>query len=167
MNCVTVPSMVQFECVGAARRSTVEMTLVLECRFYKTSTGNEPVREWLISSVPGPDAENPEGRYRARKETSKGSDGDIMSKHIGSTLDSMFEDLGELEEVDLLTQRKLLARRIERAMARKRLSKSTFAKAMSTSRAQIDRLLDPAYTGVTFETLWKASKVLGIKLLAS
>jgi hypothetical protein len=30
-----------------------------------------------------------------------------MKKHIGSTLDALFEELGEKEEVDLLTQKKL------------------------------------------------------------
>jgi hypothetical protein len=30
-----------------------------------------------------------------------------MKKHIGTTLDSLFEELGEKEEVGLLTQKKL------------------------------------------------------------
>ncbi len=42
-----------------------------------------------------------------------------MKKRIGTTLDSLFEELGEKEEVDLLTQKKLLAARIEQAMARR------------------------------------------------
>jgi hypothetical protein len=42
----------------------------------------------------------------------------MKKKYIGSTLDSLFDELGEREEVELLTQKKLLAAKIERAMAR-------------------------------------------------
>lgn len=88
-----------------------------------------------------------------------------MKKHIGSTLDSLFEELGEKEEIDLLTQKKLLAAKIERAMTRKNMSKSALAQAMHTSRTVVHRLLDPSDTGVTLATLWRASKALGVKLV--
>jgi hypothetical protein len=39
----------------------------------------------------------------------------MKKKLIGSTLDSLFEELGEREEVELLTQKKLLAAKIERS----------------------------------------------------
>ena len=42
----------------------------------------------------------------------------MKKKHIGSTLNSLFEELGELEEVELLTHKKLLSAKIERAMTR-------------------------------------------------
>jgi len=44
----------------------------------------------------------------------------MKKKNIGSTLDSLFDELGELEDVELLTQKKLLAEKIERAMAKRR-----------------------------------------------
>jgi DNA-binding Xre family transcriptional regulator len=88
-----------------------------------------------------------------------------MKKHVGSTLDSLLEELGEKEEVDLLTQKKLLAARIERAMARKKMTQTELAQAMRTSRTVVHRLLDPRDTGVTLATLWKASKALGVRLL--
>jgi len=37
----------------------------------------------------------------------------MKKKHIGSTLDSLFDELGEGEDVELLTQKKLLAEKIE------------------------------------------------------
>lgn len=89
----------------------------------------------------------------------------MNKKHIGSTLDSLFEELGETEEVSLLTQKKLLAAKIEQAMSRKRMTKAGLATAMKTSRTVVHRLLDPSDTGVTLATLWKASNVLGLKLL--
>ena len=88
-----------------------------------------------------------------------------MKKHIGSTLESLFEELGETEDVGLLTQKKLLAAKIERTMEKKHITKAQLAKAMDTSRTVIHRLLDPADTSVTLATIWKASKALGVKLV--
>lgn len=88
-----------------------------------------------------------------------------MKKHVGSTLDSLFEELGEKEEVNLRTQKKLLAARIEQVMSHRSMTKSELAHAMRTSRTVVHRLLDPRDTGVTLATIWKASKALGVKLL--
>ena len=88
-----------------------------------------------------------------------------MRKHIGSTLDSLFDELGEKEEVDLRTQKKLLAARIEQVMSRRKMTKTALADAMRTSRTVVHRLLDPKDTGVTLATIWRASKALGVKLV--
>ena len=88
-----------------------------------------------------------------------------MNKHIGSTLDSLFDELGEKAEVDLRTQKKLLAARIAQVMHRQHMTKAELAHAMRTSRTVVHRLLDPKDTGVTLATIWKASKALGVKLL--
>jgi DNA-binding Xre family transcriptional regulator len=89
----------------------------------------------------------------------------MKKKHIGSTLDSLFEELGNAEAVALLTQKKLLAAKIERAMLKKKMSKTALAAKMNTSRTVVHRLLDPTDTGVTFATLMKASTALGVKLI--
>jgi DNA-binding Xre family transcriptional regulator len=88
-----------------------------------------------------------------------------MKKHVGSTLDSLFDELGERAEVGLLTQKKLLAAKIAKAMVRKKMTKAGLAEAMRTSRTVVHRLLDPSDTGVTLATIWKASKALGVKLV--
>lgn len=67
--------------------------------------------------------------------------------------------------MSLLTQKKLLAAKIERAMSKKKMTKAGLAQAMNTSRTVVHRLLDPTDTGVTLATLWKASNVLGVRLL--
>lgn len=89
----------------------------------------------------------------------------MKKKHIGSSLSSLFEELGETEEVELLSQKKLLAAKIERAMARQNMTQAELARAMRTSRTVVHRLLDPRDTSVTLSTLAKASKALGVKLL--
>ena len=88
-----------------------------------------------------------------------------MKKHISKeTLSDFFEELGEKEDLDLLTSKKLLAYRIEKSMAKKGLSKSALANAMATSRTVVHRLLDTTDTSVTLATLSKASKALGVPL---
>ncbi len=87
------------------------------------------------------------------------------NKHIGSTLDSLLDELGEQDDVGLLTQKKLLAARVQRAMDEREMTKASLARAMNTSRTVVHRLLDPKDTGVTLATIWKASKALNVKLV--
>ena len=89
-----------------------------------------------------------------------------MNKHVGSTLESLLEETGEREDVELLVQKKLLALKIQRAMDRRNMSKAQLATAMKTSRTVVHRLLDPRDTGVTLATLMKASKALGSSVSA-
>jgi DNA-binding Xre family transcriptional regulator len=89
----------------------------------------------------------------------------MKKKYIGSTLDSLFEEMGEREDVELLTQKKLLAAKIEKAMARRNMTQVELAKAMRTSRTVVHRLLDPHDTRVTLATLPQASTALTVKLL--
>lgn len=51
-------------------------------------------------------------------------------ERIGSSLDSMFEQLGELEEVRILTQKKILARQLEQARRAGNVSISEMARRM-------------------------------------
>ena len=49
-------------------------------------------------------------------------------------------------------------------MKKKKLTKQQMALAMKTSRAQLDRVLDPKAGNVTIETLQRAAKAVGRKL---
>jgi DNA-binding phage protein len=84
---------------------------------------------------------------------------------IGSSFESFLEEEGIKEDVDLLVQKKLLAAKIEKAMAQQNMTQTELAKAMKSSRTVVYRLLDPKDTSVTLATLSKASKALGVKLL--
>jgi antitoxin HicB len=44
------------------------------------------------------------------------------------------------------------------------MTKTSVAKAMGTSRAAVDRLLDPENTSVTLNTLGKAASILGKRI---
>lgn len=82
-------------------------------------------------------------------------------KHHGSTLDSLLAEDGLLDEAKYIATKKVIAAQISREMKRKKLSKTELANRMSTTRAQLDRLLDPDNDSVTLHTLKRAAKALG------
>ena len=74
-----------------------------------------------------------------------------MNKHDGSTLDSLFEELGELEEINARAAKKILAIETERRMKKLGLSTTDLAQRMGTSRNQIHRILDGADAGIAHQ----------------
>ena len=67
--------------------------------------------------------------------------------------------------LELHLQTKLLAK-IDEAMARQSMTQTELARALKTSRTVVYRLLDPEDTSVALATLSKATKSLGVRLLA-
>ena len=50
-------------------------------------------------------------------------------------------------------------------MKKKRITKERMAELMNTSRAQVDRLLDPDNGSATIETLLRAAHIVGLELI--
>ncbi len=69
-----------------------------------------------------------------------------------------------LEDATARAAKNALAWQVAEAMRRRDLTKSALAREMKTSRAQLDRLLDPENQSVTLNTLARAAKVLGLHL---
>ncbi len=84
--------------------------------------------------------------------------------HSGSTFDSFLEEEGILAEAEAVAVKRVIAWQIERAMMARGITKNAMAKRLSTSRTQIDRLLDPAHVGVSIETIARAAKAVGKRL---
>ena len=82
-------------------------------------------------------------------------------KHHGSSLESFLAEDGLLEDATLAATKKVIAAQIAEAMKSKGLTKTAMAAEMATTRAQLDRLLDPSNDGVTLGTLKRAAKALG------
>ena len=85
-------------------------------------------------------------------------------KHIGSSFDQWFADEGIRADVDAAALKAVIAWQVERGMDEKKMSKSEMARAMRTSRAALDRLLDPKNESVTLRRMARAAKVLGKRL---
>ncbi|MBD2774596.1 helix-turn-helix domain-containing protein [Iningainema tapete] len=81
--------------------------------------------------------------------------------YIGSSLDDLLEKEGTLEEINLIAIKRVIAWQIKQAMEEKNLTKTEMAKQMKTSRASLDRLLDPNNTSVTLDTIDRAARVIG------
>jgi antitoxin HicB len=87
-----------------------------------------------------------------------------MKKRAKDELEEMFEELGELDDVRALTRKKLLSDAFHKAMKAQKITPAEMARRMGTSRPTVYRLLDPAETGATLDTLERASRALGLDL---
>ena len=82
-------------------------------------------------------------------------------RHHGTSLESFLAEEGILEETRYAAVKKVIATQIAEAMKQKGLTKTAMAEQMATTRAQLDRLLDPDNDSVTLATLKRAAKTLG------
>jgi antitoxin HicB len=85
----------------------------------------------------------------------------MKKTNIGSTFDSFLREEGIYEEVSANAIKRVLARQIASAMSQKGITKAEMARKMNTSRASLDRLLDPDNGAITLSTLQKAASVVG------
>jgi antitoxin HicB len=80
---------------------------------------------------------------------------------IGSSFDDYLKDEGTYDETMATAVKRVLAWQLGQAMASQQMSKNQMAKAMQTSRSQLDRILDPDNDRVRLDTIIKAARVLG------
>ena len=85
--------------------------------------------------------------------------------HCGSTFDSFLEQEGIREEVEALAIKRVLAWQLSQAMQEQQKTKQAMAKQLRTSRSQLDRLLDPRNVSVTLDTITRAARALGKRLI--
>src|SRR6266481_9788746 len=83
-------------------------------------------------------------------------------KHYGSTLDSLFEEMGALQDMNERLSKRIFVEQLREAMKRRRISLSEFARRMNTSRTAARRLLDHTVPGVTLGSLVSASAAVGM-----
>jgi antitoxin HicB len=83
---------------------------------------------------------------------------------IGSSLESVLDAEGMAEETTAAAIKSVLAWQIAEAMRAQGISKTEMAKRMRTSRADLDRFLDPTNDKVQLDTLQRAAAAVGRKL---
>jgi len=83
--------------------------------------------------------------------------------HVGSTFESWLDAEGIREDVTAAAIKEVIAEQLAAEM-KKGITKARMAEMMETSRAQIDRLLDPTNSSATLETLMRAAKIVGRQL---
>jgi plasmid maintenance system antidote protein VapI len=80
---------------------------------------------------------------------------------IGASFAAFLEEEGIREDVEGQAVKELIAEQISAAMQAEGLSKVAMARRMNTTRAQLERLLDPNNPSVTLATLQRAAKAVG------
>src|SRR5262245_29212141 len=93
---------------------------------------------WLRKEVA---AYNDAGEWISDQTEERGKG--VKRKNIGSSFDSWLREEGIYEEVSATAVKRVLARQVEAAMQQKGFTKTEMARRMHTSRAALDRLLDP------------------------
>ena len=91
----------------------------------------------------------------------------MNNKHIGSNFDDFLEEESILAEAEAVAIKRVIAFQVEQMMKEQNLSKTEMSRRMKTSRAALDRLLDPANQAVTLQTLDHAARALGKRLQIS
>jgi antitoxin HicB len=79
----------------------------------------------------------------------------------GSSFDEFLKQEGVYEEVVAKALKRALAEQLEEGMQSAKLTKVAMARRMSTSRSQLERVLDPQNVSVQLDTLIKAARAVG------
>ncbi|MGK2927000.1 MAG: Fis family transcriptional regulator [Lysobacterales bacterium] len=88
-------------------------------------------------------------------------------KNIGTGFAEFLAEDGLLEDAQAVAVKRIIAWQLHQLMKRQALTKVELARRMHTSRAALDRLLDPENPSVTLHTLHSAAKAVGGELKIS
>jgi antitoxin HicB len=89
---------------------------------------------------------------------------ETTNPHWGSTLEDFLDEEGIREEATTAAIKRVIAWQLAEEMKRRSITKARLADLMHTSRAQVNRILDPEKGNVTIETLRRAAALLGRQL---
>lgn len=87
-----------------------------------------------------------------------------MRKNRGSSFEDLLAEDGILEECRAAAIKFKISHELEKAMRQRRISKVQIARQLKTSRSGVDRLLDPANTSITLNTMAKVAHLLGKRI---
>ena len=86
------------------------------------------------------------------------------NSHIGSTLEDFLREEGIYEDATNFAVKRVLAWQVEKAMKDQGITKLEMARRMGTSRAHLNRLLDPENDKVQLDTVQRAAAAIGRKV---
>ena len=84
--------------------------------------------------------------------------------HRGGDFREFLDGEGILAEVEILALKRVVAIELQQILDEERITKTQLAARMKTSRASLDRILDPANPSLTIASLGKAAAALGRKV---
>jgi hypothetical protein len=88
----------------------------------------------------------------------------MSKKYLGSAIDNFLKEENIFEESQAQAIKEVVAWQLTKAMKRKKISKTRMAALLKTSRAQVDRILDPK-RDITLSSLQRAAALVGHRVL--
>jgi antitoxin HicB len=88
----------------------------------------------------------------------------MSKKHLGSAIDDFLKEENIFEESQAQAIKEVVAWQLTKAMKRRKISKARMAALLKTSRAQVDRILDPK-RDITLSSLQRAAALVGHRVL--
>lgn len=88
----------------------------------------------------------------------------IENPHIGSSLEDFLKSEGMYEDATNYAIKRVIAWQVEEAMREQGITKVEMARRMGTSRAHLNRLLDPNNDKVQLDTVQRAAAAIGRKV---
>jgi len=85
-------------------------------------------------------------------------------KRMGSGIDDFLKREGIFEEAQALAVKEVVAWQLAQAMKKKKISKTRMAAMLKTSRAQVDRILNPK-NDITLSSLQRAAALVGRRVV--
>jgi len=87
-----------------------------------------------------------------------------LTKNMKSDFDEFLKEDGIYDEVNDIAIKKVIAFQLEQEMEAQKITKTKMAELMNTSRAVVNRLLNPDNGSLTLHTLENATNALGKRL---
>lgn len=87
-----------------------------------------------------------------------------QNPHRGGDFSEFLEEEGLLPEVTALALKRLVAHQLLEILTEEQVTRTELANRMHTSRASLNRLLDPENPSLTVSSLGKAAAALGRKV---
>jgi predicted XRE-type DNA-binding protein len=88
----------------------------------------------------------------------------ILKENMHSDFDEFLVDDGIYEDVNDIAIKRVIAYQLEEEMKAQNITKTKMAELMNTSRAVVNRLLNPDNSSLTLHTLESATQALGKRL---
>ena len=88
----------------------------------------------------------------------------LSKKNLGSSIDDFLKKENIFEEVQAQAVKEVVAWQLAKAMKKRKISKARMAALMKTSRAQVDRILDPK-RDITLSSLQRAAALVGQRVV--
>jgi predicted XRE-type DNA-binding protein len=88
----------------------------------------------------------------------------ILKENMHSDFDEFLVDDGIYEDVNDIAIKRVIAYQLEQEMKAQNITKTKMAELMNTSRAVVNRLLNPDNSSLTLHTLESATQALGKRL---